>query len=382
MSTTSQLLDGLLTDYYAPTFRVTVGDKTLDLDATGDVLDLRVTLSTKEPGSFSLTINDWDDAQLRFKYSGTDMFDTGRRVAIDLGYSGRLIPVFAGIITSLSPRFPESGSPSLTVGGQDLLRLMALRRRQDGEPKIYRKKADWQIAQEVARRNDLRVVVSKEGPVHERVTQKNQDDAAFLTDCAKRNEFDLYVHVDPSDGQPTLHFEKPRDGRDGRPIRVFTLAWGENLMSFAPRLSTANQVRKVTVRGWDPSTKTPIVATADERDLPPLAEGVEAGPSKADKNAAEVIVDRVVLSKEEAKRVAVSRLMELARRFTTGTGKIIGLPDLRPGDNVDIVNLPPRFAGRYYVTKVEHSLGGSGFTTQFDVERPRPQTTTRKARRR
>ena len=46
---------------------------------------------------------------------------------------------------------------------------------------------------------------------------------------------------------------------------------------------------------------------------------------------------------------------------------MIGLPDLRPGDNLELKGLGQRFSNQYYVTKVEHTLGGSGYLTSFTV---------------
>jgi phage protein D len=46
------------------------------------------------------------------------------------------------------------------------------------------------------------------------------------------------------------------------------------------------------------------------------------------------------------------------------------LPDLRPGDNLELQGLGRRFSGVYYVLKVEHALGNSGYQTRFDVRKP------------
>ena len=59
----------------------------------------------------------------------------------------------------------------------------------------------------------------------------------------------------------------------------------------------------------------------------------------------------------------------LAYRFLTGHGKVIGLPDLRPGTNVEIGGVGRRFSGTYFVTKVMHVLNQQGFLTEFDVSR-------------
>ena len=41
----------------------------------------------------------------------------------------------------------------------------------------------------------------------------------------------------------------------------FRLTWGRSLIEFKPKITTANQVRSVTVRGWHRQRKKPITRT-------------------------------------------------------------------------------------------------------------------------
>jgi len=81
------------------------------------------------------------------------------------------------------------------------------------------------------------------------------------------------------------------------------------------------------------------------------------------------VVDAPVFSQQEADEMAKALLADRAYEFVTGSGRVIGLPDLRPGDNIRLLELGKRFSGTYYVKKVEHTLGSAGFITQFDVRR-------------
>jgi phage protein D len=365
---------GLPADYYAPDYLIEVDQQALDSATKGDVIDLKVTLDKDSIGSFALTINNWDDKLLAFKYSDGNAFALGNRIHVKLGYAGKLVSVLRGIVTSLAPQFPESGPPTLSVGCQDSLVKLKGRKPAEGEQKKYVDMADWEIAQAVAQRNGLRFNGTQQGPQHELVMQKNQDDAQFLVERAKRIDYDCYIGVDPQSGQDQLNFIKPT-GRDGRPVRVYTFEWGKSLMNFSPTLSLAHQVGKVTVRGWDPRNKEPIQYTATKDDLPELpgAGSGASGPGTAQEKMGDkqdVVVDRPVSSTEEARHLAISLLRERAQLFMTGSGQVIGLADLRPGDKVELKGLGKRFDGTYEVTKVVHSLGGSGFTTRFDVCHP------------
>jgi uncharacterized protein len=359
---------GTWEDYYAPEFVVRVGGQVVDPTTKGDVLQISVTLDEHNPASFSLTISDWDDVELTFKHSSSRRFDPGKEVTIDLGYASRLQRVVTGVITSLSPRFPESGSPTLTVAGQDLMRMMANRHPGDGDRKHYYERTDAEIAEEIAGRWKMKADVVPSAPRHPVVVQR-QEDAVFLMERAKRIDYEFFITLGTG-GEEILSFVPRRDGRDGRRLRVHRFVWGTNLMSFTPRLSATGQVSEVIVRGWDPRTKQPIVGTAKASDLPASAAADRSGPAKADSRTRKIVYDAPVASVEEARRLAISMLMERANAYTKGTAQVIGQPDLRPNDTVEIGRVGCRFEGEYHVTKVVHTLGASGFTTSFDVDRP------------
>jgi phage protein D len=363
------------TDYYAPNFSIEVEDRELDSTSKGDVLEVKVVMGIDEITSVQLRFNNWDDSSLSFKYSDTDTLDIGRRLHLQMGYADRMVSMFDGLVTTLAPKFPHDGSPTIEVTAHDRLFLLKDSKPKEGEERKFSNMSDWKIAQLVAARNGLACKVTEKGPTHVEVVQKNQDDAKFLKERAARIDFELYIQTDPDSGEDTLYFVQPTDGRDGEDIRVYQFEWGKNLISFTPTLTLAEQVSKVTVRGWDPATKQAIVATAVPEDLPDGDTEGTTGPAAIAKlgegSAAreECVVDAPVASEQEARELAVALLRERAYEFIKGSGKTIGIPDLRPGDNVELKGLGKRFSGRYFVTKVEHTLGAEGYQTQFDVRK-------------
>jgi hypothetical protein len=221
-------------------------------------------------------------------------------VTVQLGYADILIPVMSGRIRGISPTFPEASPPTIQISGTDAMQNLKDSKPRAGQPVYYRDRADWQIVQEVAQRapNNMQVhIPDKTGPRHHLVVQKNQDDAAFLMERAKRIDYDCYVTSDAAAGTQTLHFEPPSDGRNNVPLRVVQLAYGPglaaeehraaaaaaaagigtaaagspltpSLIEFTPTLTAANQVSRLTVRGWDPRTKRSINVTATGGSLP------------------------------------------------------------------------------------------------------------------
>jgi phage protein D len=390
---------------YAPEFAVSVAGQPEDVSTKNDVLSIRVVKDINNISGFDLNFNNWDDQTLRFKYSEVESdqepFALGRRVDVRLGYADKLVSVITGQVTSLRPSFPESGSPTIGISGSDGMQKLKRRKARDNEAKLYQGRTDSEIAKAIAVRNQLDGSgIRKTTEQHPVVWQKNQDDAAFLMERAKRNDFECYLLTDPDTRKDVLHFEPPTDGRDGPPVRAFQLAYGPglaaeeergrgaappagtggarplvpNLIDFTPTLTAAEQVSQLTVRGWDPRTKQPIAYAATVRDLPRASSRGVSGPEAATValgGREEVVVDAPVGSDQEARELATSLLRERAYTFITGTGRIAGLPELRPGDNLEIHGIGRRFSGLYFVTKVEHTLGGSGFFTQFHVRRIR-----------
>lgn len=362
------------TEYYAPAFRVEIDGEQLSPQTNGDVINLKVKMDMDNMTSFDLTVANWDDLTdevMGPKYSDSSTFDIGRQVHIKMGYADRLISMVTGQITSMAPKFPQQGPSTLTISGLDGMFALKDRRPQNGEETSYRNRTDWEIAQIIAGRNGLDVHVDEIGPTHTEVVQKNQDDAQFLMERAKRIDFDCFVLTDPETARSTLYFIRPTDGRNASRIRTFSLRWGKNLLSFMPTINVSEQVNSVTVRGWNRVTKQAFVETAGPDDLPSTTGGTRSGPSVSGQSQRKtsVVVDAPVTSAEEARNLAISLLTERAYRYIKATGQIIGLPDLRPGDNLALSGLGGRFNGDYYIKKVEHSIDNSGYKTQFEARR-------------
>jgi phage protein D len=357
------------TQYYAPDYKIEVEGRELDPESKGDLLEVKVTMDLNNLTHFDLTVNNWDDKHLAFKYSDTTTFDLGNRLHVQMGYAGNLLSMVNGIITSMTPRFPESGPPTIVVGGEDHMVKLKDRKPKDGEQKKFVNMADSDIVQIIANRNGLVPKPQQTDLRHDIVIQKNQDDAAFLMERAKRIDFDCFIGVDPDTGKDALYFQLPTDKRNGSKVRVYVFEWGKSLNNFNPTISLNRQVGKVTVKGWDPATKSIIQYTAGPQDLPTTGGG-ENGPSAVQSRLSDredIVVDQPVTSQQEAQKLAQALLRERAYSYITGNGQVIGIPDLRPGDNVELQGLGQRFSGTYYVTKVEHTLGGSGYVTSFDV---------------
>lgn len=64
--------------------------------------------------------------------------------------------------------------------------------------------------------------------------------------------------------------------------------------------------------------------------------------------------------------MAKATLARIHNEAVTASGSVVGLPDLRTGCTIHVAGLGLRFNGRYFVTGTTHTIGTSGYTTQFE----------------
>jgi phage protein D len=285
-----------------------------------------------------------------------------------LGYYGgnSLRRVLKGEITTMRPTFPAGGPPTLAIEALDILHKF--RRKQ--ETHSYANKSDNEMVREIASRlNITSVETVPNGKGDEKygyISQDNQYDIVFLLERAKRIGYDLLIREDGS--ETSLYFGPSQDVKRTEKA----LAYGKSLIEFSTNLSTAQQVSKVTVQAWHPITKKPIRYTAQRSQLDTKGVGSQGNQAEIDasfRDREEIIADKPVNSLKEAQTLAQETLESICKEMLTGTGSTVGQPDLRAGTVLHLDGLGRRFSGRYFVTSSTHTLGDSGYTTQFECRR-------------
>jgi hypothetical protein len=385
-------------DFYVPAFRLMIQGKT-SLVENNDVLSVTFQDSLTEIDSFEMTVMNWDAENRSFKYSDKPTFNPFQEVEFWLGYyrngQDELRRMLIGEITTLSPDFPASGGPTLTVRALNLFHRFRLKQ----VVKPFLQKKDTEIAQMLVadisaeinknahtaapKKNvpKLKLVIDPKDVERNLKTEKaipylvvnNQFPILFLMERARRIGYELTLEEVPQGTDRTVTFHFRPTNVVNRP--TYVLEWGKTLISFHPTLKMSHQVSTVTVRGWDPKGKTKVEATATRADI--AAEGV-VNPSELGLNnddlaqQLEIEVDKPIQSKEEAKNLAMTRLRNIAETMVEAKGKTVGLPDLRAGVKVQIQGLGTRFSGpsedlpfSYLVTSTTHTIGDGGYTTDF-----------------
>jgi phage protein D len=381
-------------NFYVPQFEVRIEGVGLPRDVLRDVREVSYNDDINEVDGFQITVNNWDPNTRTYKYIGSEtpdslngsseesvrqrLFDPcNKEVELWMGYPDKMQLMMKGIFTTLTPNFPSSGGPTLTVGALNLLH----RFRGEKHTKVWnQQQTASQIAAEFTLTNpathtELHVAIDsnsqqKEPPLPY-VIQDNQYDLTFLMSLARKNGYVLLLQEEVDDEQgnvvtPAQLYFGPSDGSGLRQATV-EVGWGKSLMEFKPTLTTANQIKSVTVNGWNRDTKSVISKTANLSDLD-LNQDLKDLLNVCDPHE-EQVVNEPVFTDGQALARARDILANRFRDMVTCSATTVGVPDIRAGRNVIITGAGSRFSGNYFVTQTTHSIGADGYITTFNARR-------------
>jgi len=327
------------------------------------ISSIEIDENLESPGMFRISFNETFDIHTqKFKWLDDKRIDPCTKIIITYGYTSgsKKQEKFMGRIKSVSPSFDPTGITTLNVNGYDLSHHLLKIPKGKKVKKNYRNVKYSDIAEDIAKNNNLTPEIEVSGITYDNVNRKeNESDYRFLRRISEEIQYEFFVRL------KTLYFRKPRDNRDGD----VTFELGKNIIRFNPRISIANLVNEVEVRGWD--NKNSIVETAKITDIkskvgfPDLENIMKCSQDKK----IEVIEDRVVRSSEEAKNLAIAELKKRNKDFIEGSLQCIGDPTLRPGITINIKKVGERFSGVYYIRGTKHIIGADGYKTELKVRR-------------
>jgi uncharacterized protein len=376
--------------YFDPHFAIAIAGENAVPTVFRDVTSITYHDDIDEFDGFELELGNWDPDTGTYRYIGSEtpkslegghgslyrLFEPGQKhIELSMGYVGKLRLMMTGSITSIEPKFGASGA-TLTVRALNVLH--ELRKKQYTQS--WHDKTDSAIATRLNALKDpdtkenrfpIRIVVDETAARKERskedVSQKNEYDIDFLYRRARDRGYVLVVQNDEADKQK-LYFGPSGSSAPGQREVTYKLEWGKSLIDFNPTLSTAGQVRSVTVMGWNRKTHSKIKGVADLADKR-LQTNCDLFRLLNADGREDVVVHEGVRTVEEARERAFNILSERLRKIVTVSASTIGLPDLRAGQLVEIAGVGSRLSGTYFVTASTHKFDDQGYTTQFEARR-------------
>jgi uncharacterized protein involved in type VI secretion and phage assembly len=218
--------------------------------------------------------------------------------------------------------------------------------------------SDGDVVSRIASDAGLQTEIDGADAQHAYLIQDNQTDYAFLAERALLTGLELSVDDE------TIRFRRPAP--EGQPVE---LAWDSGLLSFNVRVSAADQVSEVEVRGWDPTQKQAISSTVTDSDVAPQI-GIDASQvrSSAFGQATALVTDRPVRDTAEAEALGHAALDHVTSAIVRADGVAHGDPTIRAGARVKITGFGQRLSGTYDVTSTTHIMvPGRGYETRFSI---------------
>lgn len=342
-----------------------------------DILQIVVEESLHLPGMFNLVIqNDYFAGEENYQvWKHERLFEIGK--TIEIGFSASTTEsdefddenkgnVIKGEITAIETHFTSEAQAPIVVRGYDASHRLHRGR----HSRSFQNKTDADIVKSIAAEVGIAAgkIDSTGGPYgygdiggsSGYVFQQNQTNMEFLRDRATRHGFELFVQ----DGK--LNFRKPQ--KDD----TLKLEWLRDIHSFRVRVSSAEQVKSVEVRGWDYSRKEVIAETASRtKQVLTSTDKGEGGKTASGFNGKPaaptlVMVDRPVSQAKEAKAIAQALYDELGGDFVQADARSEGNPSIRPGRVIKLTGMG-KYSGSYYVTETRQLFQSRIYTTEFSV---------------
>jgi len=289
--------------------------------------------------------------------------DLGARLTVSAGPPGEAagVTLFDGLVHAIGYDFDERGGWTTVTAYDRSYTLYS-----GVHTASYQDVTDSDLATTIARQVGLDVgAVDATDVVHAHVAQVNETHVALLERRAREaGRVLLVTGTSLSFVRPPRAGDAPRPGdHESRGRRQ--LVPGANLERLSVRVSGAQQVAEVEVRGWDPTAKRELVATTSAATS--SAEMRDTPASVADRfgRPRAVGVDVPVSQQAECDALARAWADHLGGACVHAEGVAAGDPLLVAGTPVSLGETGGRFDGKVTLTRARHVWEGDGYRTHF-----------------
>lgn len=220
---------------------------------------------------------------------------------------------------------------------------------------------DSDIASAIAVDHGLDADVHPTPGTHDYLCQHLQTDWEFLTQRAAEIGYEVALEGGALGYRPI--------GAAPGAGRVVELEFGDDLLGFRPRVTSAEQSERTTYRGWDPVRAEAFSGRDDaraENDPGAAAFAAERIADDFDRTAT-VAARPVVTDQDAADRWATGKRAHAMGVAFEAEGQCLGDPTLHAGGQVTIAGVGDRFGGTYTLSTVTHTFDEQGFTTRFAI---------------
>jgi uncharacterized protein involved in type VI secretion and phage assembly len=350
-----------------PEWHIKINGQSASMELLTCLTRVTVESSMNIPAVATLYVHDTALGEEPVKWIDTTDFDPGKTVEITVVDGSNTTTLFNGEIVEVEPSF-ERGESNLIVRAFDLLHRLSRGRKVAS----YLQMNNQDIITKVLQGHSLTLSYTNSngpGQVYEHVLQNSKTDMEFVRERAALMGCHCYA------AGTTIHCVAPH-----KESAVLQLKYGESLFSFRPRLTTVDQVSKVTVRGWEQKNKQAVVGTFEGSSVTDTVQIASKNGSKfaaaaPDGGQDHLVTDWLVDNQSQAQYLAKAIATSVSGRFMQAEGISIGHPAIVAGAWIEVGSVGNRFSGTYFVTNALHTYDAQrGYETEFTMSGHDPTT--------
>jgi phage protein D len=269
-----------------------------------------------------------------------------------------------GEVTSLEAEYDATRLRTI-LRGYDMSHRLHRGRRTE----TYKNVTDSDIARTVANRASLQIgQIDSTSGTFDHVSQANQSDWDFLKSRAREINYEMGME----EGkfyfrQPVQASGAPQPGDYQSHTDPLQLVFGDDLIEFRPRITSAEQVATVKVRGWDPDGKQVVIGSANAATVAAAVNSNPNGLAGSFGGPTFTAVDRPLPKQPQVDTAASSIVEIIGSAFAEADGVARGNPKLKAGATVSIGVVGDKFEGQYTLTSARHVFGADGYRTHFAI---------------
>jgi uncharacterized protein len=378
---------------YSPDFMIEINDRGIPARLRASIQSVRFQNGLEGADRVELQI-----VNENLRWLDNPLLALDQKLSLSIGYQPESLErLFVGEIVTHEASFPSGGPPTLTIAAQDLLHrtMKGTKRRWFAIPVPMERNVplrDKLVASVVSGSDGLIPIIDPLGAALSVVLgsedaatalgdpeevqklirkQVGENDYEFLQRIARDNGWEMFVDHGASNGGQRLRFQSSLDRLSPDTV----LRYGESLIDFTPRETTAGEITAVTASIWVSATKASFNVTVGwdwkrkslTLDVRPADSAFGSGDGGPPSASLELIDEPLTLA--SAPRAIVSRLVPRLNQRLTGSGSTIGNPKIVAGNVLQLEGVGVGFGGLYRVTGAVHTIDSSGYRTSFDIRK-------------
>jgi|LSQX01.3.fsa_nt_gb hypothetical protein len=336
-------------NFLVPAYKIKVNGTDVVTTMKLDVEEMVIALSLNAASSTVIKFaNLYDEESSSFKSDVKDKFKLGTIVEIEVGYLSETTMVFKGYVAGLGAEFDEY--PLLTVQLLDARRLMMA----SGKKQLLHEVKNYSDAFNTVMSSYSKlctpVVDSTDDNLENPLAQTTNDYNFVTRELIQKGKAprEFFILGDK------VYFRKP--AKVTSPI--MKVKYGRELLTFSMMSSYLDM--KVVVSGYDSKAQKAISATAAAKSPGGLSSIISSPPEI-------YFVDPDADTTEKAKTRAAALAEREINRAMTGSGHLMGIPEVVPGRFLEVEALDGMVNKKYYITEVVHTIDTESFTTTFEI---------------